>query len=435
MEPPNSEGIKVLRASATIDPEREVKQVLINHNDPTLMHIDLNSCFATIEQQANPLWRGKPLVVAAYDSPGGCVLAPSIEAKKFGVKTGNTVRDAKQLCPEVIVRMPDPYKYHAVHVKLMNLFRNYTPEVTPKSVDEAVLDFRGTKALNRGLDTVATEIKQKIKKEVGEWLTVSVGISTNRFLAKFASSLHKPDGLDVVTHQNLEEVYKGRTLIDLPGINVRYEARLNVAGIFTPLDFLKAPRQLLEEVFHGIVGFYWYLRLRGYEIDEVIFPRRSFGQEYALGKKTNDPRELSKLLMKLCEKMGRRMRRSGFRAGGIYVACVYEDYTFAHKAELQRTLMYSTKSLFLAAMRVLNKLGYQKKVSQLSVSCYGLAKTTQEQLSLLTNVEKERKLTQALDRINDRYGDFVITPALMMGMDDLVLERVAFGGVRNLIEY
>ncbi len=107
-----------------------------NHNDPLVMHIDLNSCFATCEQQAYPRLRGKPLVIAAYDSPRGCVIAPSIEAKQRGINVGMTVAEAKIVCPDIVVRMPDPPKYRAVHVKFSNIFRDYSDSVTPKSIDQ-----------------------------------------------------------------------------------------------------------------------------------------------------------------------------------------------------------------------------------------------------------------------------------------------------------
>ncbi len=113
----------------------------INASDPRILHVDLNSCFATLEQQSSPLSRGKPLVVAAYDSPGGCVVAPSIESKKLGIKTGMNVRDARILCPDVIVRTPHPTLYRDAHMKFKKIFMDYTPNVTPKSIDEAVLDF------------------------------------------------------------------------------------------------------------------------------------------------------------------------------------------------------------------------------------------------------------------------------------------------------
>lgn len=123
------------------------------------MHIDLNSCFATVEQQANPHLRGKPLVIAAYTSPGGCVLAPSIEAKRYGIKVGMTVRDARLIYKNVIVRDPDPVLVRDVHIKFRNICKTYSPVVIPKSIDEVVIDFINTPALQHGLINIAQEIK------------------------------------------------------------------------------------------------------------------------------------------------------------------------------------------------------------------------------------------------------------------------------------
>ena len=113
----------------------------LNHNKPTIMHIDLNSAFATVEQQANPLLRGKPIAVAAYTTPNGCVVSPSMEAKKFGVKVGMTVREARLCCPQINVLAPDPHKYRAVHQRFSKIFRDYSPDVVPKFIDGAVIDF------------------------------------------------------------------------------------------------------------------------------------------------------------------------------------------------------------------------------------------------------------------------------------------------------
>src|SRR5918912_1615815 len=190
----------------------------LNHNAPTIMHVDLNSCFATIEQQANPLLRGKPIVVAAYDTPNGCVVAPSIEAKRYGIKTGMTVREARLLYPGVIVRTPDPDKYRAVHLMFRRIFRDYSPNVTPKSIDEAVIDLTDTLPLFKGgVVGIGKEIKRRFREEIGEWMRCSIGVSTNRFLAKLAASLHKPDGLDVIDHTNVLDMYRRLKLLDLTG--------------------------------------------------------------------------------------------------------------------------------------------------------------------------------------------------------------------------
>jgi DNA polymerase IV len=296
------------------------------------MHVDLNSCFATIEQQANPLIRGKPVVIAAYDTPNGCVVSPSIEAKRFGIKTGMTVRDARLLYPGVIVQTPDPPKYRYVHQQFCKIFKDYSPDVTPKSIDEAVIDLTHTLCLFKGtVEDIGKEIKRRFRTEIGEWMSCSIGAGPNRFLAKLAASLHKPDGLDVIDYTNVLEMYRRLTLLDLSGINTRYQARLNAYRIFTPEEFSKAPLPLLwKQVFRSINGYYWYLRLRGYEIDAIDFKRKSFGNTYALQHQTRDPRELATLLMKLCEKTGRRLRHAKYSAHGVHVAMVFTDLSWWH---------------------------------------------------------------------------------------------------------
>ncbi len=406
----------------------------INHNAPTIMHIDLNSCFATIEQQADPLLRNKPIVVAAYTSPGGCVVAPSIEAKREGIKVGMTVRDAKLLCRDVVVLPPDPPKYRDVHEKFKHIFTQYSPNVHPKSIDEAVIDFANTPAYIRGLVDIGREIKQRIRGEIGEWLSCNVGISTNRFLAKLAASLHKPDGLDVITHENLRDVYRSVTLTDLHGINTRFEARLNAYGIMTPLDFLGSSMYTLKKyVFRSITGHHWFLRIRGWEVDAVQFDRKSYGQEYSLGHKTDDPYELSKLIMKLCEKIGRRMRRDGKAARGIHVAITYTDRTYWHRGRTVHVPLYATQDIYTKAMWVFNQQPQRKAVAKLSVSCSSLVEKDTKQLSLFKDFSNKKEIVaDAADELNNRYGEYVVTPALMMGMGGLVMDRVAFGGIKEL---
>ncbi len=406
----------------------------INHNEPTIMHIDLNSCFATVEQQANPLLRGKPIAVAAYISPNGCVVSPSIEAKKYGIKVGMRVREAKLFCRDLIILPPDPAKYRDVHVKFRHLFMDYSPLVTPKSIDEAIIDFAGTPGLKRGLVNIGIEIKQRMKKEVGEWISCNIGIATNRFLAKQAASLHKPDGLDVITHENVLDIYRSLNLIDLTGINTRYQARLNVHGIFTPTQFFDAPVELLtKQVFQSINGYYWYLRLRGWEIDAVVFGRKSIGHMYSLKKPTNDPQQLSMLLMKLCEKVGRRLRRNQLHAKAVYVACLYRDHTHWHTSRHVSSDLYTSTDIFKKLQYVLNQQPERKIIINLAVGVFDLCPSAPTQLDLFdSEITKRNSLSDAMDKINDKYGEFIITPALMMGMGDTIVDRVPFGSTKDI---
>ena len=298
-----------------------------NQAEPLMMHIDLNGAFATIEQQAKPLLRGKAVAVAANPSVRGTIISPSYEAKAFGIKTGHRVFQGQELYPDLIVLHADPDKYFHVHKEFAKIFREYSPDVVALSIDEAVINFAGTERLHgKSLQEIGYEIKDRIRREIGDWISCNVGIGTNRFLSKTAASLHKPDGLDTITHDNLRSIYSTLSLIDLCGINFRYEKRLKAAGIYTPLEFLDAPLwKLKNEVFQSIVGYYWYLRLRGFEVDTAKHGRKTYGQSYHLHKFTADTKGLSGLVMKLCEKMGRRLRRAGMAARGVAIGCLLRD--------------------------------------------------------------------------------------------------------------
>ena len=407
----------------------------LNYNSPLIMHVDLNSCFAMIEQQANPLIRRRPVAVAAYDSPRGMVIASSYEAKAQGVKLGVNVREARLLCPEVIIMMPDPEKYFDAHRRFKKVLFKYTDEITPKSVDEFIIDFSGSLAVQRGvpLKDIGRQIKADIKKELGEYVTVNIGIAPNRFLAKLAAGLNKPDGMDIITAKNLREVYSSLELTDLPGINRRYEARLNVAGIYTPLQFLDAPMlKLKREVFKSIVGFYWYLRLKGHEIDAVDFGRKSFGQQYALGQKTTDKTELSRLMMKLAEKAGRRLRSHDYQAWGVHLWLSFASREYWAKGRRVKSPIYATQDIYLWGQKLLNEAIIPSPVTNIGITVFDLSPATPIQLGLFDDTRLDaRSLAYAADMINDRYGEFTLVPALMANMQDVILKRVAFGSVKD----
>src|SRR3954465_3603133 len=254
----------------------------------------------------------------------------------------------------------------------------------------------------------------------------SIGVGTNRFLAKLAASLHKPDGFDIIDHTNVLDVYNKLKLLDLNGINTRFQARLNAYGIFTPLEFYHArPQKLHKQVFHSIVAYYFYLRLRGWDFGASDFKRKGFGNSYALQKQTNDPRELAKLLIKLCEKTGRRLRKAHYSAQGVHVSCVYTDLSYWHTGRKFDVPIYTTRDIYIKAMRLLNMSGYKKRVRNLAVSVYDLIPSTNEQMKMFSS--PTHAVAEAMEKINNKWGEFVITPAQMMGMDDIILDRIAFG--------
>lgn len=417
------------------------------------MHIDLNSCFAIIEQQANRLLRGRPVGVAAYDTPRGFVLAASYQAKAKGVKLGVNVAQARELCPDIVIMTPDPSKYREAHKRFKQVLLDYTDDVTPKSIDEFVIHLENAPVYKQGLgpEAIGYEIKQKIYESLGEAVTVNVGIGPNRFLAKLAAGLHKPNGLDVITHKNLRSVYKKLDLLDLPGINTRYKRRLQAFGIMTPLQFLDADEQFLRKrVFKSIIGRHWYLRLRGYEPDRREFARKTIGHQHAISNKTADPQELERILMKLCEKAGRRLRKNNLYAGGISLwlgfARQYGPWNMVsgnaeqgrpgwHHGEKVAARLYATHDIYAHAKRLLQAAQVIEPVRLMSVTVFDLHDWDPEQLDLFGSERgylAARRISDALDAVNNRYGEFVVTPANMMSMNKVVLDRIAFGNVRDM---
>jgi DNA polymerase-4 len=399
------------------------------------LHLDLNSCFATIEQQANPFLRGKPIAVAAFTSPGGCILAASVEAKRLGIKTGMRVKDGREICPKLIVLPPDPWKYRNVHLKLRRLVSEYTNDFSPRSIDEFILNLKDYAALKASPLEVAREIKARIKKEIGDWLTVSAGIAPNRYLAKVAAELHKPDGLDEINKDNFLNIYSELKLTDLTGIKTQNAARLNTMGIYSVLDFYKAPVWRLRAAFHSITGLYWHLRLSGYEIDDVEPGRHSFGNSVALGKNLSTATELSPIVARLTEKMARRLRGAGYKAHGVHLAVVYKDGSWWHKGIGLPTAYFDAKDFYRAAFRLLIAANPQKPVLNVAVSCFGLTRYDNLQLNFFSDLPKQKKLVEAEDIVNEKWGDFTIGSARSFGGGKTVLDRIAFGGVRELEEF
>jgi len=512
-------------------------QYMVNEGLPYIVHIDLNSCFAIIEQQANRLLRGRPVGISAYDTPRGMIIAASYQAKAKGIKLGVNVEQSRSMCPGIVIMTPDPAKYREAHRLFKAVLLEYSPDVTPKSIDEFILDMSASPALrimkdelrikkvacvanhdssliihnsdyaerllhNQAMLQIGKEIKAKIAESLGEYVTVNIGISTNRFLAKYAAGFGKPDGMTLIDHTNLRNMYEGVKLVDLPGINTRYRARLRIHGIYTPLDFLEADMVVLrKQVFKSINGYHWYRRLRGFEADDVEFSRKSIGHQHALSNKTTDMGELERLLIKLCEKTGRRLRKNNLYATGTHLYLGFSsnpmtnDQTanykqaprYKHQTDSEGAIgfesmhylrswhhgervghrLYSTSDIYQSAKRLLYMAEIPNNVRIMAVNVFGLADWDPEQLSIFdvqeSNVEVQelkvngqelkiegrklkvgavatdmrsmgtrKRVSDAVDAINDRYGEFVVTPAAMMDMQGTILDRIAFGQVRDM---
>ena len=284
---------------------------LHTHTEPTVLFIDMNSFFASCEQQDNYWLRGRPVAVCVYTGRQGCVIAPSIEAKLRGVKTGMRLDEAAQICPDLMPVETHPNRYRDYHIKIINVLKRFADEVLPKSIDEAVVDLTRYQLAYPSMTDVARRIKQAIRTDVGDYLRCSIGIAPNAFLAKLASNLHKPDGLTIISPANIDEVLAGLTLTDLPGIAHRMAARLQAGGINTPLDLRYASPDRLRLVCQSIVGWHWHLRLNfGGEVDMAT---QAYKQMQAIRSVSGEQRQsvetLETILRTLCLTLERRLVR------------------------------------------------------------------------------------------------------------------------------
>jgi len=405
-----------------------------NTERPLIMHIDLNSCFATVEQQARPMLRNRPVVIVNRRTESTSIVTASYEAKAFGVKVGMRVKDAKKLVPGLIVLESDPAKYRYVYHKMMSIMKRYSPHITMKSIDEGAIDFSLTTDIirNRDLVDVGHEMKLRLKEEIGRAMRCNVGISTNRFLAKTAASLHKPDGLDIIDHSNLRLVFATLKLTDLTGIAGRNERRLNAVGIYTPLEFLDTNAHILHAmVFKSILGEQWYQRLRGYEVDDVTHELKTIGRQYVLEDRNLPHVAILQRLHHLCESVGARLRSQGKRARGVLVYAKTTERGYWHARHMCDLPFFSDGAIYAQASMLF--AGVPAGIYEIGVSCYELSDSVDDQLSLFGDqLAREQQVTEAIDAINKRFGDRTIHVADTLGTGSHVKQKIPFGSTRYL---
>ena len=404
-----------------------------NHETPLVMHIDLNSCFASIEQQSRPRLRGRPVVIVNRATEHTGIVTASYEAKAMGVEALMKLKDARKLVPDLVAIESDPAKYKYVYRKLLAIMQDYSANVTMKSIDEGVIDFHDapTAIRERGMEAIGHEIKQRLRDEVGVAMRCNVGIATNRFLAKTAAGLHKPDGLDAITPANLQEVMSTLKLTDLNGIAWRNEHRLNSVGIYTPLDFLAASEEILRTVvFKSIDGTKWHKRLRGWEADDTPTTLGRVGRQYVLERFDLTYDEVLQRLHHLCESVGWRMRQQGLAARGVYVYAKTAS-GYWHACRVHALPFFSNAAIYELARELFAHV--PSGIREIGMHCYKLTDGDMNQLSIFVDeLARERAIVNATDDINKRYGERTIVSADTIDTGIYVSQKIPFGSTRYL---
>ncbi len=406
----------------------------INPSPPEVMHIDLNSAFAMTEQQANPLLRGRPVGITNRLNDYAICIAASYEAKACGINLGTRNRDARYRVPGFVMLESDPAKYQYVHRQLKAIFQDYSPTAQMKSIDEGVIDFRKMQGILKGrsLEDIGREIKLRIRQEIGDYMTVNVGIGQNRWMAKLAAGFMKPDGLYTIDSSNLELTYSLLHLTELPYIASRMKVRLNEAGIYTPYEFLHTPEQVLtKQVFRSINGHHWYLKLRGYETDFET-GIRTVGRSYVLEHRTADPKELAALWFTSAVKIARRLGRNNLAARGLLLYLRYKEPPYGwHERKMYHEAVRRGDQLYRRALDLFAQSPPDLEVTAMAMTAYAVEPYRAHQLQLYDDQgPRQERLEDAINKLNDRYGELAVVPAGAWASRNPMKDKIPFGTIR-----
>ncbi|MBI4089194.1 MAG: DNA polymerase IV [Candidatus Levybacteria bacterium] len=389
--------------------------------EKTILHIDFDSFFASVEQQYNPKLRNKPLGVTAANGRT-CIIASSREAKKIGIKTGARTYEALQVCPTLNLVKADFVKYFEISKKFLNICKNFSPFVELFSIDEVFMDVTATSHLFNGVYNLIIKLKQEIREEIGEYITVSVGISHNRLLAKLASGINKPDGVFEITKDNLELVYFQAKLTDMCGIGERIKLRLNKIGIYTLLQLRNASLSLLISEFKNSEGHFLKNIGLGIDSDSLNFfttapAVKSVGRNYCLPKNEYNKSVVLQNIFELCEEVSIKLRRLSKKARTVGLSLRGSDNFHARKT--YEAYFDTGKEIFDMCISLTPGRCRLNYVRQISVWVGNLEDSVNTPLSLFDINNKKEKVQKIIDEINEKFGNHTIRNGSLLYADEL----------------
>lgn len=370
----------------------------------------MDAFFAAIEQRDRPELRGLPVLIGGTGRRG-VVSTASYEARPFGCRSAMPMAVARRLCPDAVVLPTDGRKYAAVSERLFELLRDVTPLVEPLSVDEAFLDVTGCERLWGDAVSVARKLKARVREDLQ--LTASVGVAPNKFLAKLASDLEKPDGLTVIEEEDIDRVLPPLPVERLWGVGPRTAERLHAAGVRTIGDLRAWSVPDLERAF-GSSGPHFARLARGQDTRVVVPDGRakSISQERTFPVDLEDPEDVRDVLRGQVEDVARRLRRAGLKARTVGLKIRYGQFETISRSLTLRVASDGTAELMEAAFTLYARWvrrGFQP-VRLIGMGASQLVEPGGEQLGLFPEPGRVRdaRLDQALDALKDRFGGTVI---------------------------
>lgn len=379
-----------------------------------IIHVDMDAFYASVEQRDDPTLLAKPVVVGGKPKSRGVVCAASYEARKFGIHSAMPMAEAFRRCPHGIFLPVNMQKYQQVSLQIRQIFRTYTPLVEPLSLDEAFLDVTGSTSLFGSAEAIGITIKQRIQQEL--CLTASVGVACNKFLAKLASDLQKPDGFVVVQPNRTQEFLDPLTVEMLWGVGKKTAEQLHRLNIKTVRDLRCLDQEYLKQLF-GVLGSQLYQLAQGVDDRPVESDRmvKSIGRETTFATDTADWDVLQTELLKLTVDVGLRLRKESFRGKTITLKVRYADFRTVSRSH---TLSHTTDLddvIYKQACHLLSQVSLKQPLRLIGLTLTNLTDKEEHQLSLFLEPKKDNEaLTKVIDLLNEKYGEKSITRARLL---------------------
>jgi len=410
------------------------------------LFLDLNSYFATIEQQDRPELRGRPVGVVPVVTDSTCCIAASYEAKAYGVKTGTMVKDAKTLCPHIELVEARPKLYVEYQQKIIKAVDENLPVSQVLSVDEMACSLMGRERFLPNATTIAYRIKQSIRT-LGTALRCSIGLAPNSYLAKVAADLCKPDGLTVLIEKDLPRALFCLKLRDLPGISHAMERRLTSRGITTVEQLCQLSSQQMRDAWGSVLGERMWLWLRGTDFqDPANRLHKSLGKQHVLAPKYRTKENAYLVGLKLLSNAAAKMRRWNLWARGIgivvHFAGSHNRYSGRGDSGSNSREWKAGKSIH-ACRDTMTLQDYFRQLWQecpadtpvsLAVWLFDLVPDDLHSLSLFTD-DKREKVSSVMDQLNRRFGQHTVYLGGLHGLGDAAPTRIPFFSVPELSDF
>lgn len=399
------------------------------------LFVDMNAYFASVEQQDNPALRGLPIGVIPMRADTTCCIAASYEAKRFGVKTGTGVKEARGLCPHIRLVVARPKRYVQVHHQIVQAVESCLHVQEVCSIDEMYGRLMGHERLPVHARKIGESVKDTIKRDVGEYLLCSVGLAANPWLAKVASDLRKPDGLTALLQDDLPYAISHLKLTDLPGIAKRMQRRLKRHRVRLVSELYDLSERELAQVWGSkVMGSIWWHQLRGHALPSRPTRRRTVGHSHVLPPSLRTDEAAYAVVCRMIHKAAARMRALRYRAQSLTASVRYMDRRrWVRKTPLG--LCRDTQTMLQAFHGLWLKKRVMGTPLKVSVVLTHLIADQCSEAPLFAGAQQREALADVMDRIDQKHGRHAIYFASMFGVQDSAPARIAFTQIPKLKEF